>query len=973
MTTTPPEIIAIQNILERERKSRKAAESVIEEKSSELFHIHQQLVQLNHSLELKIEDRTKEINDFNKQLLISNSRLSSLVQNLQYAVLMEDETRTVYLANEMFCQMFGITQSCSQIIGLKAKHLNTEKVFFENNKANYINRIYEILEKKERVLNEEIFTDDGRAIIRDFIPIWNETIYQGHLWVYSDVTEKLLISKRLDDQRNFYENVLNSLPSDIAVFNTRGQYLFVNPKGIANTETRNWIIGKTDKEYCIYKNKPLKLAEERRKRHNKVIDTGKEIEWEEKIINQNNQIEYHFRRLYPVKDEAGKVNMIIGYGLNITERKLIEQQIQKSEKRYKDLYNYSQALICTHTLDGHVLNLNPAVANLLQYSEEELVNQPLKNLIPEEHWERFENNYLKDVTKHGRAEGVMSVITKAGKKVYLLYQNFKVEEEGSEPYIIGFSQDITQRVQTERELILAKQNAELAAKAKESFLANMSHEIRTPMNGILGISGLLSKTNLDGEQKNFLKLIQDSANNLLVIINDILDLEKIEAGKMKLEEIPFTITERISNVIHSFSFKAMEKGIDLLYNNLLPQTINVKGDPYRLTQVLNNIVGNALKFTEKGNITLTTAVKFEKEEWVAIEFLVEDTGIGIEKDKLKTIFDPFTQANANTTRKYGGTGLGLSICKSLIEMQGGEIWLESKVGTGSTFRFIVPYKKEEITETTTESFNFMNYQALSKCKILVAEDVEINQFLARHIIESWGAEVHIVDNGQKALDKITNEDYDIILMDIQMPEMDGIEATRNIRKLKNNHRSYVPIVALTANALKGDSEIYMEAGMNDYLSKPFTEDQLYTVIKRNINGDTFVKENPFIHETQTTIMEPLTNAQRLYDLTMVNTIAGGDQSFIQKMISLFIETVPAGVEDLKAATAAADWDKVGKVAHKLKSTIDSMGISDLKEVIRTIETNGKQQQHTNELPPLVDKVGTVVAECISQLKEDFSL
>jgi HPt (histidine-containing phosphotransfer) domain-containing protein len=165
----------------------------------------------------------------------------------------------------------------------------------------------------------------------------------------------------------------------------------------------------------------------------------------------------------------------------------------------------------------------------------------------------------------------------------------------------------------------------------------------------------------------------------------------------------------------------------------------------------------------------------------------------------------------------------------------------------------------------------------------------------------------------------------------------------------------------------------MEAGMNDYLSKPFTEDQLYTVIKRNINGDTFVKENPFLHETQTTIMEPLTNAQRLYDLTMVNTIAGGDQSFIQKMISLFIETVPAGVEDLKAATAAADWDKVGKVAHKLKSTIDSMGISDLKEVIRTIETNGKQQQHTNELPPLVDKVGTVVAECISQLKEDFSL
>jgi CheY-like chemotaxis protein len=365
-------------------------------------------------------------------------------------------------------------------------------------------------------------------------------------------------------------------------------------------------------------------------------------------------------------------------------------------------------------------------------------------------------------------------------------------------------------------------------------------------------------------------------------------------------------------------------------------------------------------------------IKFDKQDWLAVEFAIEDSGIGISKDKIDVIFHPFIQGNADTTRKYGGTGLGLSICKNLIEMQGGELWVESEINKGTIFRFIIPYRRCE-TETAGaagEQPRALNFKSLGRRRVLVAEDVELNQLLARHIMESWGFEVMIADNGKKAVQALKQEDFDLVLMDIQMPEMDGIEATRSIRALSNSKKAAIPIVALTANALKGDSEKYIVAGMNDYLSKPFTEEQLFTVIQRNIQ--------PPVMENNT---EPLPanqpaagkGAQSLYDLSMVRAVSGGDEGFIKKMVQLFVETAPPTVEELQQALQGQQWDRVGKLAHKLKSTIDSMGISTLKDEIRTIESNGKHQQHTEAIPALVQKVAEVVTACIGQLKADFSL
>ncbi|MBS1566191.1 MAG: response regulator [Bacteroidetes bacterium] len=651
------------------------------------------------------------------------------------------------------------------------------------------------------------------------------------------------------------------------------------------------------------------------------------------------------------------------------------EEREKSEKRYRDLFNYCQALICTHDLSGKILTVNPAILVALGYTEEEMVGKNIADFIPQESRLLFDSHYLQEIIKRGRSGGVFIVINKSGRRIYLLYQNYKMEEEGEEPYIIGFSQDITERILAEQELLLTKQISEKASRAKETFLANMSHEIRTPMNGIIGIAGLMAKTELGTQQREFLKMIQDSAQQLLVIVNDILDLEKIEAGKIQLEEIPFSLSEKLAAAIQTFHFKADEKGLKLTVEDQLPANLRVKGDPYRLIQVINNFLSNAIKFTESGSIQLDVRIKFDKEEWLAVEFTIADTGIGIPKDKLDVIFNPFVQANTDTTRKYGGTGLGLSICKNLIEMQGGELWVESEVGSGSVFRFILPYRRsqEHPAAVSQETLSAQpNFRSLGSRKVLVAEDVELNQLLVRHILESWGFTVTVVPDGSKAVEALQQEDFDFVLMDIQMPEMDGMEATRAIRRLPDARKAATPIVALTANALKGDSEAYLKAGMNDYLSKPYTEEQLFTVIQKNLQSS-LMDNNTAPHAGQSSPASSGTGAERLYDLTMVRSVSGGDEGFIKKMISLFLETAPPSLEELQQAVNDQQWERVGKLAHKLKSTIDSMGIVSLKDDIRAVEANGKQQQHVEAIPPLTKRITEVVTACLAQLRADFGL
>ncbi len=391
---------------------------------------------------------------------------------------------------------------------------------------------------------------------------------------------------------------------------------------------------------------------------------------------------------------------------------------------------------------------------------------------------------------------------------------------------------------TNEELVKAKKAAEAAAEAKAIFLANMSHEIRTPMNGIIGMVDILKRTPLSDEQKEYLQIIESSGENLLTIINDILDYSKIEAGRIELEKIPLDLKLEVNNVIKILQIQADRKGLPIKLNieDNVPQYFI--GDPVRIKQILINLINNAIKFTEEGEIRVHIENHGIKENKAELLFKVTDTGIGIPEEGKKRLFQSFSQVDKSTTRKFGGTGLGLAISKNLSEMMGGEIGVESETGVGSTFWFTL---KLELTdkETYKESRKNDNVSKLKekvkmKLNILLAEDNPINQKVAVVNLNNMGHKVDIAKNGKEAVEKFSRNEYDLIFMDIQMPEMDGIEATKKIREIEKERSvsRKIPIIAMTANTMEGDRENYLQSGMNDYVSKPFKQNELIAIFSK---------------------------------------------------------------------------------------------------------------------------------------------
>ncbi len=904
------------------------------------------------------------------QLKETNNRLSYLIQNLHSGVIVENKERKILLINEKFCDIFGITIPVNQLIGMGFANATKQSKSLFANPENFVERVEEILEKKQIVLHEKLQLTDGRFFERDYVPIFMDGKYEGHLWNFEDITERVIADNKLEEQRKFYENVLNNIPADIVAFNPNHDYLFINPTAIKDAELRKWMIGKNDAEYCLRRGKSTEIINNRKLQFEKVVASKKIYFWEDKITKRDGSTAYILRHLYPVLNEQNEVIQVIAYGLDITDRKKIEEQLKINEKRYRDLFNYSQAYICTHDLNGILITTNPAICEKLGYTSSEMIGRNISDFIPKADLPNFQTDYLDKVINKGIAKGVFRVIGKTDKKSFLLYQNFKVEEENSEPYIIGFSQDITERIQIEKELRKAKKITEESAKAKELFLANMSHEIRTPMSGILGIANLLSKTNLNEQQRKYTNLITGSANGLLTIVNDVLDIEKIASGKFELESIPFRLEEKVLTTVHSFQYKAEEKNILLTFKNNISEDIIVKGDPSRLGQILNNLMSNALKFTNRGTIEIAISCTKNEKDSITVLFEVSDSGIGINPEKLNEIFNPYVQATSDTSRKFGGTGLGLSICKNLIEMQGGKITVNSKLNVGTTFSFYIPYKKGERTSIPENNQSNYNFLSLKNSKILVAEDVELNQFLISQILQSWGCSIVIVNNGKDALDEFITTEFDIILMDIHMPVMDGITATKKIRNLKN-YKSKVPIIALTANALKGDHQNYINAGMDDCVTKPYTEEKLYEVINKVLNKPNLyiIEDNIIKKNTESTSKEIANDTKELlYDLTFVNSFGRGDVSFAKKMVGIFLDSVPKDLIALQNAIDTKDTLLIRNAAHKMKSQIDSMGILSVQQNIRDIETN-KYENDEQLLLTWFLKLQTILNEVFIQLNE----
>lgn len=516
--------------------------------------------------------------------------------------------------------------------------------------------------------------------------------------------------------------------------------------------------------------------------------------------------------------------------------------------------------------------------------------------------------------------------------------------------------DITQRKVDAVELVRLQ-------KAKEQFLANISHEIRTPINGIAGMASLLSQSPTVEERETYLNAIKHSAENLKVIINDILDLAAIESGKLRFEKIAFNLKDLLPSLISTFAYQAKEKKILLDYN--IDEKLNkiLMGDPVRLNQVLINLLGNAVKFTHTGSIQVSCGVERLQKEicWVRIE--VTDTGVGIPEEKLATIFESFSQADASVTRKYGGSGLGLTIVKQLVELQNGKITVRSEENKGSTFIALIPYTigKTSISKTAFKTQSLFDSSQIKQLNVLLVEDNDINRLYAKSILKNWHCHTDIAENGLVAIEKVKNNFYDIILMDVQMPVMDGYEATKAIR-LMDSPAKDVPIVALTANATKKDVELCLAAGMNDYLPKPFTPDDL----QRKIFEDLKIKPS----KNKSILKQDGIKTSTSYDLSYLRNVSGNNEEFIREMIQTFVHTIPPILIEMNSSVAQKDWEKLSNLAHQIKPSFALMGMAELRTDLIYIELNGKSQNNINELPQITYKF---ISTCESVIPELSSL
>ena len=649
-----------------------------------------------------------------------------------------------------------------------------------------------------------------------------------------------------------------------------------------------------------------------------VLATGQEITSEEPLALVTGEMRWFHSVRRPLRRPDGSVH-VLGVSTDISDLKQAQYTLARSEKQYRDLMHYAQALICTYDLSGRLLSVNPALAALLSYPAAALVARPMADFLLAEDRNNFPL-FLSRLDAAGEAQGVLRVLRARpngeAEVRHLLYHTFVMREPGQPPYIISHAHDITGRIMAEHETQRAREEAESLARARENFLANMSHEIRTPMNGVLGMTAQLAKTRLDPRQQELVRVIGSSGRHLLAVLNDVLDMAKISAGKLKLEASVFNLSDSISEALETLISQAREKGLVLrrqALSDVYPRPW-VVGDAHRINQVLLNLVSNAIKFTTHGSVSVSSTLISQTADTLTVRFCVADTGPGIEPDKQALIFESFTQANADTARHHGGTGLGLSISRALIEQMGGQLHLESKPGKGSSFCFELALPKAPAPTAAAQAAT-ATYDTgrLRGARVLLIEDNEINRTVARMMLEPWGVNLDEVEDGTTALARLAEHDYDLVLTDIQMPGLSGIDVTQRLRQLPDPRRAATPIIALTANAFRADVERYLAAGVNDCLTKPYDEATLYQKMEA--------------------LLPALTPG---YDLGPLRDMAKGRATFVNKIIQSFLTNMPTSVAQLRAAGEAGNWAEVGQLVHHIKPNLHTLRVANIDEPVELL-------------------------------------
>jgi PAS domain S-box-containing protein len=671
------------------------------------------------------------------------------------------------------------------------------------------------------------------------------------------------------------------------------------------------------------------------------------------------------------KDDKGNVLGVVIVARDVTAQKLLS-------KYSLSLIEASLDPLVTISPEGKITDMNQATVKITGMTREKLRGTDFFDYFTEP--QKAREVYQEVFAKGTVVDSPLILRHKNGKLTDVLFNgSVYKDDQGNVLGVVIVARDVTDQKRISTELTEAMVFAELATgiaeeakskaesatfiaenavKAKQQFLSNMSHEIRTPMNAIIGFTKVVLKTELTEKQKEYLTAIKVSGEALIVLINDILDLAKVDAGKMTFEQIPFKLSVSISAMLHLFEPKIQEKNLTLIkeYDPKIPEVL--LGDPVRLHQIILNLVSNAVKFTSIGKITVSVRLLKEEEEKVSVEFSVTDTGIGIAEDKMEHIFENFQQATSGTSRLYGGTGLGLAIVKQLIESQKGTISVKSIPDIGSSFSFILNFQKTgaeaesggELTELDTEIKNI---------KILVVEDIQLNQLLMRTLLDDFGFECDIAGNGKIAIEKLETKSYDVILMDLQMPEMNGFECTEYIR---NKMNSKIPIIALTADVTTVDLAKCKVVGMNDYIAKPVDERLLHSKIL-------MVLRKPVLKEIKEGEID---QKEKCINLDYLIRRTKSDPKLMMEMITLFLGQTTILIGAMTQSLQDKDWQTLQATIHKLIPSFSIVGIhTDFENMAKKVQDHLVTQK-TDEIPDLVSQLENVLSQACKELEEEFN-
>ncbi len=930
--------LSIQNLYEA-IESQQDFPFVEEKEKQELLYISKYLKYQN-ILKLQAQEKLNETNDL----------LKILLTNIHSGILMVDENRKVIYCNQYFCDMHKNPLSPDEMIGMDTvATFEKEKYTFKEYEKNEQN-IESAIQNNETIIGELVETIDGRYFERDYVPIYIKKVFRGSLWKYREVTDQIKSRQHLEQSENTNRQIMNAALDAIIIFDRYGKVSFWNNQA----ETIfGWETKEVEKLGLLRSILPSKSVKAFVKILEDYIDFGKEQ-------YLNTYLEEHLKNKkgteFLVKIAITPIvqnNEIVfcSFIQDISIQKNAEIKLKNQEAKFRNIIANMNLGILEVDLDEKINFVNQSFINISGYGNEELVGKKPSDFLLNNEAKKIlkkkitlRKNEIADVYE-------LPIITKSGEiRWWAISGAPNFDDKHNLIGSIGIHMDITNKKRLEVALLQEKQKAEEAAKTQKDFLANMSHEIRTPLNAIVGFIRELEKQDLNDIQSGFVKNSKYASKHLLSIVNNILDLTKIEAGEMTLDHNDFDLNQIINGVVAVLESKSKQKELDLKWFISEDNNLNFKGDAIKLEQILFNCIGNAIKFTNKGSITIECNVLKDAVFFQEIELVISDTGIGMEKQYLDTIFNKFSQEENRKFRNFGGTGLGMAITKELVDLMKGTIKISSQKGKGTSISITINLEKGTNKKNKLAKKKPLSIKNLN---ILLVEDNELNRMVAQNSLHHFKCHVTEATNGVEAITILKTKKFDVILMDILMPEMDGIAATKIIR---DEMKITTPIIALTANAFKSEIQKCKKAGMNDYVTKPFDETNLVETIAKHTFKD----------KKKTTVK---TKTKVLYDLTVLSELSRGDKEFVLKIIRYFVNQAPEILEKMEKALIQKEYDELYSLAHKIKPSIASLGIKTLSTKIVFLEELARNEKDAEKISKTFYETKKILLKATMQLNE----